>query len=253
MLFYFTGTGNSLYVAKQINETPISIPQIIKQGKLLFKDDRIGIVTPVYGHEVPPMVKEFIQRATFDTEYFYLVLTYGFRHGGAAELAKNLCNECGIKPSYINTILMVDNWLPAFDMSEEILLDKNIDRQIHEIVEDIKSTRQMISQVTESDREVHQQFLAGISQMPTDAWQHLLVVGDKCNGCGICTMVCPSSSMKMVNEKAVPISGNCQTCLACAHACPQKAIGLVILEKNPDARFRNEHIELKEIIEANNQ
>ena len=29
MLFYFTGTGNSLYVARQIEEKPISIPQIL--------------------------------------------------------------------------------------------------------------------------------------------------------------------------------------------------------------------------------
>lgn len=27
MTFYFTATGNSLYVAKQLDESPISIPQ----------------------------------------------------------------------------------------------------------------------------------------------------------------------------------------------------------------------------------
>lgn len=92
-----------------------------------------------------------------------------------------------------------------------------------------------------------------MSKMPADAWQHLLKVGEKCIGCGICEKVCPSSSIKIENGKAFHIPGNCQTCLACAHACPQKAIGLAIPEKNPDARYRNEHIELSEIIEANNQ
>ena len=36
MLFYFTGTGNSLYVARQIEEKPISIPQILHQENLKF-------------------------------------------------------------------------------------------------------------------------------------------------------------------------------------------------------------------------
>ena len=87
MVFYFTGTGNSLYIAKQISENPISIPKIMRQKSLDFVADSIGIVAPVYGHEVPDMVKDFLRRAHFHTEYFYMILTYGNRHGGAAELA----------------------------------------------------------------------------------------------------------------------------------------------------------------------
>ena len=56
MLFYFTGTGNSLYAAKAIEPDPISIPQVIHQAPLEFTADAIGIVAPVYGHEAPPMV-----------------------------------------------------------------------------------------------------------------------------------------------------------------------------------------------------
>ena len=92
-----------------------------------------------------------------------------------------------------------------------------------------------------------------MSRMPEDAWQHLLRVTDACVGCEICQKVCPSGSIHMENGRAVHVPGNCQTCLACAHACPQKAIGLTIPEKNPNARYRNEHIRLQEIIEANCQ
>lgn len=62
MIFYFTGTGNSLYAARQLSENPISIPQAIHQESLTFTGDQIGIVTPVYGHEVPSMVKEFLKK-----------------------------------------------------------------------------------------------------------------------------------------------------------------------------------------------
>lgn len=63
MVFYFTGTGNSLYASKQLEEKPISIPQAMRQENLEFYADSMGIVAPVYGHEVPSMVKAFLQKA----------------------------------------------------------------------------------------------------------------------------------------------------------------------------------------------
>lgn len=53
MVFYFTGTGNSLYVAGKIEEKPISIPQVMRGTEREFTADSIGIVCPVYGHEAP--------------------------------------------------------------------------------------------------------------------------------------------------------------------------------------------------------
>ena len=253
MVSYFTGTGNSLYIAKQIEKDPISIPQILHKDDLNFTADSIGVVAPVYGHEVPQMVKDFLQKATFHTDYFYMILTYGNRHGGAAELAQKLCEGCGIQASYINVIQMVDNWLPSFDMNEQRAIDKHIPEQLSPILADLRAKKHAVSPVTDTDRAAHQQFLAGIRKMPEDAWQHLIRVTDACIGCGICQQVCPSGSIRVVNGKAVHTPGNCQTCLACAHACPQKAIGLTIPEKNPDARYRNEHISLQEIIAANGQ
>ena len=61
MVFYFTGTGNSLYVAKQVEENPISTPQVMGKSRLDFTAERIGIVTPIYGHEMPEMVKDISQ------------------------------------------------------------------------------------------------------------------------------------------------------------------------------------------------
>lgn len=46
MVFFFTGTGNSLYVAKQLEEEQISIPQVMRGSGLSFSADRIGIVCP---------------------------------------------------------------------------------------------------------------------------------------------------------------------------------------------------------------
>lgn len=116
MIFYFTGTGNSLFVAKTIEGNPISIPQVINKTEQVYKDNKIGIVAPIYGHEMPEMVKNFIKSAKFQTDYFYIILTYGNRHGGAVELTNNFCKECSVDVDYLNLIQMVDNWLPSFDM-----------------------------------------------------------------------------------------------------------------------------------------
>lgn len=124
MLFYFTGTGNSLYAAKSIESELYSIPQVMHCARLEFTAETIGVVCPIYGHEVPPMVREFLCKGKFHTGYFYMVLTYGNRHGGAVELARKLCEDCGIQPAYLNVLLMADNWLPSFDMDEQRQMDK---------------------------------------------------------------------------------------------------------------------------------
>ena len=253
MVFYFTGTGNSLYVAKRLEKNPVSIPQIIKNKTLEFTADVIGIVAPVYGHEMPPMVKDFLHKAVFCTDYFYIILTYGNRHGGASELAEAFCRECGITPSYINVLLMVDNWLPGFDMDEQRSMDKKTEEHLAEIIADVRDRGRMISEVTEADREVHQRFLQNRKKLPDDAWKKLIKVTHECVGCGLCTKVCPSGSMQMEGGKAVHIPERCQTCLACIHSCPNKALNMDMPEKNPSARYRNEHIRLEELIEANNQ
>lgn len=40
MVFYFTATGNSLYVAKCIDEYSVSIPQVIKNSSI-YSDNQI--------------------------------------------------------------------------------------------------------------------------------------------------------------------------------------------------------------------
>lgn len=251
MVFYFTATGNSLYVAKQLDTHLVSIPQVINGNNLSFRDDSIGVVCPVFGHEAPPMVKEFQHKAAFETDYFYMILTYGNRHGGAAELAQQLLESCGIQPAYINVVLMTDNFLPAFDMNEQKRLDKHIDEQISVIRTDIEARRYFISPVTDTDHAAHQDFLVRSSTPPADRWKNIYQITDACIGCGICSKVCPAACWSLKNIRPVYDGTSCQGCMACIHACPQKAIQLNIPEKNPGARYRNEHIPLAEIIQAN--
>lgn len=256
MVLYFTGTGNSLYVAKQLDDVRFSIPKVIHDEKKEYTADKIGIVCPINGHEMPEMVKQFLQQATFHTDYFFTVLTYGKIHGGAAELADKYLKQCGIRADYINTIMMVDNYLPSFDMKEQLAIDP--DKKVHEhiaiIKEDIESKKHWKQKATPADRLWHQKYLEMRKKNPIDIKSGIFRVLEHCIGCGICMHVCPTGIIQVEDQHAkYKDTTRCQMCLACVQHCPENAIGLTIPEKNPKVRYHNENIRLSEIVESNNQ
>lgn len=252
MVFFFTATGNSLYIAKQLKSEPISIPQIMKQDSLTFEADKIGIVCPIYGHEMPKMVKEFIRKAIFKTDYFYIILTYGALHGGAAELANDYLKSVGKKAQYIASIVMVDNFLPNFNMTEQCAIDKKIPENLAKIKADIDNKKCRIEKAGFKNKMIHKGYLMMVKGQDETVWAKFKVE-DSCIGCETCIKVCPSASINIEKGKAVHTMKNCQACYACVHACPQKAIKFTIPEKNSEVRYRNENITLEEIIKANNQ
>lgn len=250
MVFYFTATGNSLYAARLLEDgKPISVAQAIHGPEKRFQSERIGVVCPVFGHEMPPLVKEFIAQSEFETDYLYVILTYGNRHGGAAELAEEYFRQRGLSPAYVNVVLMADNFLPAFDMEKQKRTDKKVEEQLETIRRDIHEKKRMISPVTEKDRAAHQEYLKRAANAP--AFQYR--ISDKCVGCAVCVRVCPKGCFSVRNQRAVWDASRCMLCMACIHACSQKAIGMNLPEKNPEARYRNPHVSLTDIVQANNQ
>jgi len=248
LLFYFTATGNSLFVARElVGETGqlLSIPQIIKDERLDFEADEIGFIFPDYAASAPMMVREFVSKAHFKAQYIFSVITFGNFAANVAEWWNDFCKGKGLQQNYINN-------LPVFDMNEQVKIDKKIPDNLAAIVDDIHGHKQFIAHYEQMDERM-QGFLKRLQEnhFPMEAERLLRLNTETCIACGTCAAVCPHGNFRMTDTHA-EFSGSCEYCLACVHACPQKALTLE-RERNPQARFRNENISLRDIKQANNQ
>lgn len=252
MLFYYTATGNCLYVAKKLESQILSIPQELKKNELNYSDEKIGIVAPVYGGELPKTVRNFIEKANFQTDYFYMILTYGKADSVATVWSEDFCKKNGIHVHYAQSILMVDNYLPSFDMEEEMSMNKKVDEQIKVALDNIEKRVQFIPQPDEAAKKLYAVASKRFSEHPELVNGEAIIMTDRCAGCKICEQVCPIGNVKVIDGKAKRMNKTCDFCLACVHHCPFKAIELVT-DKNPNARYRNPKISLKEIVQSNKQ
>ena len=268
VVLYFTGTGNCLYIARQLagkDGELLSIPQLVKRKQYDIEAEEIGLVYPIYGHMPPHMVWEFIKKAKLKANYKFAVLTYGMRKCSAVEIWDDISRKAGNAFDYISTIVMVDNWLPNFDMNEQMKIDKHIPENLAKIQKDLASQRRWHEPVSEEEREQHQGFLERSGIDPKKGFimkcEKCFTVTDACIECGICTYVCPRGNYKLTSDGAT-MEGDCEFCFACIQNCPQKAIQFAEqpegtfpdgTEKNPNARYRNEHISLMDLKEANSQ
>lgn len=247
-ILYFTSTGNSLYVAKRLGGELISIPQALKAGNLEYKDEKIGLVFPVFGGAVPQYVERFLRQAKLDSPYVFSVLTYGMMAGDAGRHLQRIASETGIRFSYINDIKMVDNWVLNFDMEEQLKKEpkKQIETNLDSIISDVQNGNTRMPKGSFLGRYLSKSMASKFAIGPGLAKDY--VVEDSCIGCGACANVCPLDNI-VVEEKRPRFGSNCASCLACTHNCPKNSIR--VKKEKSRARFRNQHITLKEIEMSN--
>jgi len=247
--FYFTATGNSLAIAKYIGGTLVSIPQVVDSENLHYKDDAIGVVFPIYGWTTPNMVRKFLDKAKFEADYIFAIGTYGNMPGAAMMNLQKLARKNGSRFDYVNHLLMLDNFLPIFEMGAQVkkLPSKKIDENTARIVDDINNRRRRKAKTSLGTRALSA--MVGIMMNSPEKKAQEYIVNSQCNKCGTCAKVCPATNIAVTDN--VCFSANCEWCMACLHLCPQNALRLK--NEKSDKRWRHPEVSLKEIIEANNR
>ena len=251
-ILYFTSTGNCLQVAKNVGGTLLSIPQMIKEERYHFEDDVIGLIFPIYGFGLPKIVNRFLEKVSWKADYSFAIGTYGNKPGAAMVNLEKLVHNRGIKFDYMNQLLMVDNFLPVFDIAKQIqkLPEKKTEENLQKIVADIHARKTGAPKTSLMWRgvTVAVQILEGL-YMNGEIAQKNFTINEKCTNCGICAKVCPTGNVSVTDK--VIFSNACEACLGCVHHCPRNAIHMK--RERSSERFRNPEVTLEEIQEANSQ
>lgn len=250
-IFYFTATGNSLYVAKRIGGELYSIPQMLNAGVHEFADEAIGFVFPCYGFGIPRMVIDFIQNSKFKANYFFAIMTYGNMAASGLRQIMEVGAKVDIEFNYTNEILMIDNYLPLFKIEDQLAKEgsKKIEEKLDQIVSDIISRKNKIITKGIASDLLSKLIYRYHTKNQVDAGDKKFIVQGNCNSCKVCVKVCPKDNIRVGIKPE--FLHKCDGCYACIHHCPQNAIHLKSERSN--ARFINRNIKLKEIIDANNR
>ena len=250
-IFYYTATGNSLDVAKRIGGQLYSIPQLLKENKLEFEDEAIGIICPTYVWSIPELVVEFLEKAKLKTNYFFGIMTYGNMDIGVKNHFVKIAKKNNLDVKYVKSLLMVDTALPLFDIDKQVanLDKKKTEENLAQIVKDVQNRKVEVdikSPIKGSMSDLSYKMQISMQKSKYKQFE----VEDSCIGCKTCSKVCPVGNITMENN--IPkYDTKCIGCFSCTNNCPVNAIR--VKNERSKARFRNKNVSLKEIIDSNNQ
>lgn len=259
MIFYFSGTGNSLQIAKNIaehnDEKLISIAFEMNNSEnnleYTLKDSEVvGFVYPVYAWAPPKMVTNFIAKLklnNYKDNYIFTVATCGANIGNTMKVISSSLMKKNYKLSSGFSVIMPSNYISGgFVDSKEIAQKKlseseNVLKNINQI---IKEKKDNIFQVTKGSIPV---ILTNVINPLFNKFANntkKFYANDSCSGCGICECIC---SCKNIKVDVKPKWGKeCALCLGCINLCPVNAIQYGKSTEHKE-RYKNPNVTLNEM------
>lgn len=223
MIFYFSGTGNSRWVAEKIAEETEDVTFDITWKKTIDiseQERQIGFVFPIYAWGIPKPMVEFVKKMDKKKIFTYAVCTCGQDAGTALKKFSQIYH---LESAY--SLTMPNNYIIGSDLeAHETMLKKlqDAENEIHKICSEIVK-RKKVYHVSEGrfagfKTEIIHRGFQKFARDTKGFW-----VTDQCDGCGRCEKNCPASAIVIREEKPVWY-GNCYQCMRCIHGCPQIAI-----------------------------
>jgi len=250
-IFWFSGTGNSLYAAKYLAaKLGASLSQITDAAPdepVGGEDAVVGVVFPSYYCNMPRAVYDFVQRLEIkpDTYVFAIVTMGGPGQGSVAAIKKALAAK-GLSLSYGRGLKMPSNnvllYNPAEPEKAKHMADE-IKQNLQNFGADIKNGKRLIK----SHPFIMHRHFKNISKIDAP-----FAADDNCISCKFCEKICPVRNIKLENGKPQWL-GHCQMCVACISWCPKKSINYGEKTKSR-RRYCNPNIKSDEIkMAANNR
>ena len=263
VIYYFTGTGNSLAVAKdiadKINADLIPLASAVHIETAAAAYEVIGFVFPVYDFKPPGLLLRFLDTINVkDSSYTFAVCTYGISPLKALENVNRILLKEGNGLSSGFAVRMPHNGLGSdtFSAAENNKMFLNWRQKLESVCEVVNSRRK---QKLENESIITGLVLSGIlfrripfilrllKQVIKEGWNSLAFTSDEnCTGCGICEKICPVNNISM-RGKIPAWSDHCEGCFACYHWCPLNAVRLGRTDFNMK-QYHNPDVVINELI-----
>lgn len=272
-IYYFSGTGNSLHVARELEKqlsNVILIPMIqyLNKEKRETEADAIGFVFPVYLNDVPAHLRSFFSHfSPVSSSYHFAVVTHlGYANPNIIQIylqrvlkkkGKQLNAMFDVKmgsnspTGLLPTWMKIDqNWASSITKDKISSLERGVEKKIQLIQKVISKQRNHKNSIGFIDH-VKERIFTQLSKSTKRSIPFL--VDETCNSCGICEQVCPSSKVKLENGKPVwQKDMQCFYCYACFNFCPNQSI-LVQHYQKKEGRYTHPAISATDIIGQKNE
>ena len=232
MILYFTGTGNSEYVAKRIAAATGDLLAPI-MSKIRDHDHRPMVsakpwvvCAPTYGWQMPHIVRDWLLKTPLHgSRMIYFVLTCGTGMGNAAHYAQSLGAEKLMDFYGCMQIVMPENYLAMFDVPDQEEARRIVmaaEPSINAAIEAIGDRKGFTPHKATLPGKL-QSSVVNAAYYPLFVHSRRFRVKETCNGCGLCKMLCPMGAIELRSGKP-KWKDPCTHCMACICHCPKGAI-----------------------------
>lgn len=245
-IYYFSGTGNSLYIAKELQKripdsVIISMVSLLNKKIIQTQGKTVGFVFPVHALTIPIAVKKFVRKAEMKSSgYIFAIATRdgsifrGFKKIDQILKKKNkhlnshfILNMCnnesrhkGYKIPSESDILSLEKVVQEkLDAIQNIIINKMTSREIDVNYSDGFPYHPILNYLLEK------LVLLGMTVAEYIGGVNYFYIDTRCNGCGICEKVCLSKKIKIKDNKPIwQKKVLCYMCFACLNYCPEKSV-----------------------------
>jgi NAD-dependent dihydropyrimidine dehydrogenase PreA subunit len=255
-IYYFTGTGNSLKIARSLSEMLeecelVPIAKVWKLESLESTSEKIGFIFPLYFHGVPKIVYDFLEKVNLNkSTYFFAIVTLAGDIEGVPLMQIEKFLRAKSKNLHAGFfITMPTNYILGYNVHSEEQQKrffKIANKKVKEIAEIVKENGKnidsdILKNVNNRDERLNKDFRDEVNENDKSFYAN-----DYCTNCGICEQVCPVNNIIIVDDKPQWQHG-CQLCLACIHYCPEKSIQYGV-ETLKAGRYHHPEVSVNDLI-----